>query len=810
MLDVNGTRYHLVFGPPDWPHFQSVEDRPRPTWEYDPNHNWVQLQAEPYQFIQQRQGSKVLNRRGSARDAYGHWYWISENGQKIIAQWAAAKQAVELYPDSPASSSPAAQGGDFHPVAPNVPNEPETLSGLALMDDGYLVTGVPRTNCLLAFDLYALDGGFIEVPLPSPEDAAPATPEQDIVSTERFVLATLPQGGLLVLDRAFKRVWQLGASLQPLQITEEIPGERMTFQPPPGGLERRYPSQTYSQPVDIRETHDPVAIAPLPDGSFWLLDRGAGEASVLWFYSQAHNFEHLSVELLTRNLIEPEADELNIKQIKGCDFAYLPGPDDQGQALPKGQLFIVDPSGSQVYGLVVESLPDKASPWSDINREASLQLRLQRGDYYPLRYFAGTGLIGDWQEGKVYYQQDHHGTRWLSLQPLPKQRYEKRADLLLPDSVQGFDGREPGCVWHRLCVDAQIPPGTSLMVEARAADTAQNLKWQPWQNQPTLYRRPLGSEIPYSNLWSQEELNQSYTGTWELLFQQTQGRFLQIRLTLVGNGLCTPKLRALRAHYPRFSYLKQYLPAVYQQDRDSMQFLENFLANPEGLFTTAEGMIAQMQYLIDVRTVPEDALDWLASWLGLLLQPAWTDYQRRLLMAHTPYFFQRRGTLPGVMQAVLLTVYPELGPKIFQDTVNQLTTTVRIVEHFLTRTRPGVAVGDPSEQEISASGNVQEDARVRAHRFTVMLPTTVSPETLGLVERIVELEKPAHTAFTLKQYWRFFRVGEVRLGLETVLELGSRAEMFRLGQTALAEGELGLPFPYNLTNRTVIPQQTRR
>jgi hypothetical protein len=87
-----------------------------------------------------------------------------------------------------------------------------------------------------------------------------------------------------------------------------------------------------------------------------------------------------------------------------------------------------------------------------------------------------------------------------------------------------------------------------------------------------------------------------------------------------------------------------------------------------------------------------------------------------------------------------------------------------------------------------------------------MVPTTLEAETLRLLERIVELEKPAHTWFDIKRYWALFRVGEVRLGLDTVLGQGARFEPFQLGQTALAAGALGATFPYTLTTRTVIAE----
>ncbi len=454
---------------------------------------------------------------------------------------------------------------------------------------------------------------------------------------------------------------------------------------------------------------------------------------------------------------------------------------------------VVDSSGLQAYALRVASLE-------------RLELRIER-KYYPLRNLSPVALVAVWSEGEVYYHQisrslgEKSSQRWLPIKALPRQRYETHASLILPT----MDGREPGCLWHRLCMDARRPSETELHVETRAADEIADLDWAPWQRQPSPYHRPT-AEIPYGSLWSETDLTDPCTGVWELLFQQVEGRYLQIRLTLVGNGRYTPLVRSLRAHYPRFSYLQQYLPKVYQQDSNSLSFLDRFLANPEGIFTTLEGQIAQAQTLFDVQTAPSDALEWLASWFGLALEPGWSDYQRRLLIAQAPYFFQRRGTQVGLLQAILLTLYPELGPQIFQDDVAQRNPTVRvrIVERFLTRTQPGVAAGDATDLKLTLTRDVQADAKARAHQFIVMVPTDLSDNTQRLLERIVELAKPAHTAFTIKQYWALFRVGEVRLGLDTLLGPGGQFETFRLGESALAEAALGAAFPYTLTNRTVI------
>ena len=96
-----------------------------------------------------------------------------------------------------------------------------------------------------------------------------------------------------------------------------------------------------------------------------------------------------------------------------------------------------------------------------------------------------------------------------------------------------------------------------------------------------------------------------------------------------------------------------------------------------------------------------------------------------------------------------------------------------------------------------------------AHRFTVLVPTEpgsdleAQAEVLAVVSRIVAREKPAHTAFEVRPYWALFRVGSARLGLDTLLDQGSRYVALLLGQGVLAEGYLASGHPWNVINRIV-------
>jgi phage tail-like protein len=603
----------------------------------------------------------------------------------------------------------------------------------------------------------------------------PPPPEMPGALTEPFDLAPLDDGGVAVLDRAHKLIWVLDASLRLVTDPTTASSEALLFQPKEGA-ERAETTPARSQPISLADCNDPVSLVPLPDSTFLVLDQRGTEASVIWRFWRDPAVSPQHVELLEENLRAPDEPSFELPAIRGHDMALVVGGDGAGT------LYITDTGGNQAFALRVLL-------------ESELTLRARR-DYYPLRSYTGKALLAPSGEPHPFYDQ---GERWLPVKALPRTSFEREATLVL----RPLDGKEPGCVWHRLCLDACLPPDTDVQIETRAADDTDDLQWLPWQPEPAPYLRHAGAELPFYQLWSEEALRNPGTGTWELLFQQARGRYLEIRLTLRGNTRTTPHLRALRAYYPRFSYLKQYLPAVYREDAESAQFLDSFLANPEGVFTTLEGQIAQVQALFDVRSAPSDALDWLAGWIGLALDPAWTDYQRRLLLAHADYFYRRRGTKPGVLQAILLAIKPELGPAIFQDDVEGIASEVRIVERFRTRTRPAATLGDPTGDDAT-TGDRLEEARLRAHSFTVLLPAGTSAEQVNLVERIVKLEKPAHTTFTVKQYWAMFRVGEARLGLDSALGRGGRFDTLRIGATALAGGVLGAAYPFNLPDRTVI------
>ena len=909
----------------------------------------------------------LANRRGAGADAYGSFYWIDDREQGILVKSAGTGQITPFWRTGEGLEPDprVARGDDFHECAPQPP-PPQQLRGLAVTTQGYLVVGVLAPAGLLIFDLHA---GGPPRQVMFPPGFAP------------FDLAADAGGGVWILDRDLldpsdnARLWLLDRRLAVVRLTSAPPVADLPleFRPVDGGSPLDAPAcrpvlgeiPTLGAALPLDEAIDPVAIEGLPDGSVLILDNGGVGSSQLWRYAPG---QALRGPFELRGLLDLLDDSVSPAEraafaLRGHDFVRLPAdeapagsgsggcgtcshatvaadpaaPDTQvaqvGHAW--GRLLVISQDGNQAFAFDLVEAADGAL---DVTA---------RPELWPMRLFGGRGLVA--AAGRAYYDSRND---WVPLVQQPRLRYATELTLftpLQPDPTQrelrhAFDGRDPGCVWHRLLLDGSIPPGAEVNVWSRAADDELALEGTAWQAEPPPYRRREGSERPFAHRDGGADRE-----TWELLFQHARGRFLQLRLRLRGDGRSTPRLRALRAYYPRFSYLNQYLPAVYREDAQSASFLDRFLANVEGISTSIEDRIAAVQVLFDPRATPPEYLDWLAGWFGATLDPYWDEHRRRLFLLHAEELFRQRGTVPGLLRAIRLATDPCPDESIFEEHDDEALrrSPIRIVEQFRTRLAPGLVFGDPSGTEgpgltttvsdwtpeqgseplhrrwrdflasqypsigalnarwgtnhadleeltlspvepaapaiaadwvrflraelgftyapvngaaapayrdflarrygdvaslnraydLTTSGGYASFEQVtlpatlptggprlrdwvqfasvlmptveRAHRFTVLVATSVEsdPADRGLlvdrVRRVVEQEKPAHTAFEVGEFWSAFRVGEARVGFDSIVDRGSRLRPVVLDASYLAGSYLEHAHPWNVAKRLV-------
>lgn len=682
-MDVNGSRFHMLLGDRDWLPLLIEQQADRLWW--DRSRQQLSLAPEILEVPQSADDHSLGpdDRRGAAYDHYGNVYWIDRGENRIRFRPAATPERVADFwtvrhlHDAREEEAPA---GDFEACDAAAPLPTPRLRGLAVTTHEYMVVGTLQPAGLLIFDLHA--GGRPDwIHWPQSIDFAP------------FDFSPAADGGLWILDRGpglVHRFWRLDRFFRVLSCKassrELLPADSGLFQSVDGD-NRSHAALHFPEGVSLSLASplvevNPYAIEALPDGSVLILAAAElAPASVIYHFIDGELNDSI---ILDRDVI---GALLADGRIRAQDFSFVQEP-GLVAGLLQGSLYLVAENGKQAFKFSLQL------------QGSDIQLGLQSA-FLPLRNYSGKGLVNSPTD--IYYDYDEI---WLPLAEQPRRRYKTLTDEGGLPALAGIllDGKEPELRWHRLILDACIPDGCAVYIDSRAANQRESLADLPWSREPGLYLRANGSELPYHEPFPSLTELEPGMGSWELLFQNAVGRYLELRLTLQGTGRLSPKIQTLRAYYPRFSYLDEYLPSVYREDDRSASFLDRFLANLEGLYTVLEGHVELAEVLFDSRTAPPDYLEWLAGWLGAMLDPAWNDGRRRLFLDHAELMFRWRGTQIGMRAAIRLSIDPCPDESIFDELLDQrgyrLGTmggrAVRIAESFLARNNQGAVLGDPT------------------------------------------------------------------------------------------------------------------
>ncbi|MFQ5401116.1 MAG: phage tail protein I [Anaerolineae bacterium] len=148
--------------------------------------------------------------------------------------------------------------------------------------------------------------------------------------------------------------------------------------------------------------------------------------------------------------------------------------------------------------------------------------------------------------------------------------------------------------------------------------------------------------------------------------------------------------------------LLQYLPGIYHTD-----FMARFLAMFESILTPIEWNVDNFDLYLHAKTAPADFLPWLARWFELSFDDSWSEAQRRALLAEAHQIYARRGTKWALSR--VLEIYTGRTPEI----------------------------DDQSET-------------VDPFTFIVNIPVRARELNRALVERIIDLNKPAHATYKVR------------------------------------------------------------
>ena len=283
-----------------------------------------------------------------------------------------------------------------------------------------------------------------------------------------------------------------------------------------------------------------------------------------------------------------------------------------------------------------------------------------------------------------------------------------------------------------------------------------------------------------------------------VLFAGGTGRYLWLKLRLLGLAPeASASVREMRVYYPRLSYLR-YLPAVYQQDPVSAEFLARFLSMFETVFMGLEATIERIPETFDPDLAPDDFLDWLAQWLDLGIEEDWPADVKRELIRKASRLYQRKGTPAGLAEfiqiitksrAVIRESFETDQPFILGEGTH-LGVGTRVFR------RPTTAV-PPDQRAVLGRGSILGTSHIRsssqlpanpfrsaAHRFTLLLDLShkkFQQYQRGL-HRIISDNTPAHVDYDIRL------VPGGSIGANAVLGVNvavSNPRPFHLGYSAL-------------------------
>lgn len=358
--------------------------------------------------------------------------------------------------------------------------------------------------------------------------------------------------------------------------------------------------------------------------------------------------------------------------------------------------------------------------------------------------------------------------------------------------------------WHRIVLDADpLLDGAHLRLYTRTSDIEDGSDPARIPAHPAPCGGLADPALVPSDVWAAAPLDTWRAASWdatEMLALNDPGKFLWIAGTFRGDAYATPVVHQIRLHYNEDG-LQRHLPSIYRRafavgarsPDDQAGRHAQFLGRALALFETAldheNALVTELPSLFDAGAAPDERdgaadrerrwLDWLATWVDAALDDGWTEDRRREVVAGAFRAHARRGTPESLRRAIALytgaTAIIEdlsLGSQAWVlDTTMLGRDTTLAAAHADGAVLASTAVVDRS-QLVSAEHTGAPVFEPASHRFVVRVyeGDLRTRARMDDVRRIIEREKPAHTAYHLCAIEPRMRVGaQSQLGVDSIV-----------------------------------------
>jgi phage tail-like protein len=380
-------------------------------------------------------------------------------------------------------------------------------------------------------------------------------------------------------------------------------------------------------------------------------------------------------------------------------------------------------------------------------------------------------------------------------------------------------GGEGNDCWHRVDLVTDIEAGGTIDVSYATSDNAalvsavENVIQQngpakertntleqllDWKDPDVL--RAFSADEAAEEAVSQSSFRRRLTHS--IVFRAETKRYLWLKLALSGlSSGAKASVHEMRVYYPRLSYLR-YLPAVYQEDPTSREFLQRFLAIFETVASGLESTIERLPEVFNPERTPKEFLNWLAQWLDLGIEEDWSPDVKKRLISEASSLYQKKGRPDGLAEFIEIVTgkRPIIRESFVTErplilgTTSQLTRGIRIFDRpttdLPTDQRTVLNSSSLGKSRLRESGKVAVDPfRAAANNFTLLLD--LSPQEFRRHERglhrIIRENTPAHVGYNIRL------VSGTGLGPNMVLGVNLKVEdrqPFHIGHSSLGRSIL--------------------
>ena len=216
-----------------------------------------------------------------------------------------------------------------------------------------------------------------------------------------------------------------------------------------------------------------------------------------------------------------------------------------------------------------------------------------------------------------------------------------------------LDTMEPGTVWHRLRLEADIPENGQLELYLYCSN----------DNEVPPPFAPEGPERPTLDSWLAAvppgERDRFFSTCAQGPFDDPKdlplygfaGRYLWFCLVFHSYSREALAVESIRLEFPRIAFI-DYLPQVYRGAESVNSFLARFLSVFQSIYVDLEDHMDQMPTRCDPAVAPPEFLRWLADILAVSDQNLWSEERLRRFLQRAVGFYRIKGTRTALGQVI--------------------------------------------------------------------------------------------------------------------------------------------------------------